>query len=58
MSEPNSSLEDRLAAALAENESLREDKLRLQKELVRLRALLRGGSRDPRSTKLNEALRE
>ncbi|NBD23957.1 hypothetical protein [Paenibacillus glycinis] len=58
MNEPNSSLEERLAAALAEIEELRGDKLRLQRELVRLRGLLRGGDRELRSTKLNEALRE
>lgn len=51
-------MEARLAAALAEIEALREDKLRLQREVVRLRGLLRGEPRDIRSTRLNEALRE
>lgn len=58
MNEPNSTLAERLAAALAEIEELRGDKLRLQRELVRLRGLLRGEPRELRSTKLNEALRE
>ncbi|QHT59545.1 hypothetical protein GXP70_05975 [Paenibacillus lycopersici] len=51
-------MEARLAAALAEIKALREDKLRLQREVVRLRGLLRGEPRDIRSTRLNEALRE
>ncbi|SFJ51617.1 hypothetical protein SAMN02799624_04846 [Paenibacillus sp. UNC496MF] len=55
---PNASAEERLAAALAEIEALREDKRRLQREVVRLRGLLRGGDRELRSTRLNEALRE
>ncbi|MBO7747708.1 hypothetical protein I8J29_26315 [Paenibacillus sp. MWE-103] len=54
----NASAEERLAAALAEIEALREDKRRLQREVVRLRGLLRGGDRELRSTRLNEALRE
>ncbi|QHW31272.1 hypothetical protein GZH47_10660 [Paenibacillus rhizovicinus] len=58
MNEPNGSMEEQLAAARAEIEELRGDKLRLQRELVRLRGLLRGEPRDLRSTKLNEALRE
>ncbi|WP_219835526.1 hypothetical protein [Paenibacillus sp. R14(2021)] len=58
MKEPISSVEERLAAALAENEQLRSDKLRLQQELARLRGLMRSGGPDSMSTRLKDALRE